>query len=329
MSTISLVRGKYRALIRKANCQPLSKSFATKEEAAVWARDIETELDAKRLIIPERITFGRLVDRYIEDMESKRPMGRGKRSCLLHLKKCLGDELIGHLTAQKLVQFGQERGVAGPTLTMDLAYISATLRYAKDVLGIALEDHTGKAKKALKAAGLVHAPDSRDRRPTPEEIAKLKAHFAEHSRLPMGDIMDFAIATGMRAGEIERIGWADYDPVRATVLIRDRKDPRRKLGNHQRVPLLKAALEVIERQPKGTGAIFPYQSATWSSIFPRACRACGIHDLRFHDLRHEGISRLFEMGYQIQEVAMFSGHKTWAQLSRYTQLKAENLRRLG
>jgi site-specific recombinase XerD len=49
--------------------------------------------------------------------------------------------------------------------------------------------------------------------------------------------------------------------------------------------------------------------------------------LHFHDLRHEGVSRLFEAGYQIQEVAIVSGHKDWAQLKRYTQLKAKDLHR--
>lgn len=329
MSTISLIRGRYRALIRRAGCPPMSKSFTTKAEAVVWARGIEADLDTERLIIPDKVTLGRLVDRYIQAMEAKKPLGRSKRAALLAIKAHLGDERVAALTPERLVRYGRERGVAGPTLAMDFSYLGVTLKYARQVLGVALTDHSPTARQALKAAGLVHAPTQRERRPTADELAKLKAYFTAHSALPMGDIIDFAVASGMRASEIAGIRWEDYDPVKATVLIRDRKDPRCKIGNHQRVPLLKAAVEVIERQPKGSGPIFPYKRDTWSTLFPRACRACGIHDLRFHDLRHEAISRLFEMGYQIQEVAMFSGHKTWAQLARYTQLKAENLRRLA
>jgi site-specific recombinase XerD len=51
----------------------------------------------------------------------------------------------------------------------------------------------------------------------------------------------------------------------------------------------------------------------------------GIIDLHFHDLRHEGTSKLFEEGYQIQQVALVTGHKDWRHLRRYTNLKPEDL----
>ena len=51
-----------------------------------------------------------------------------------------------------------------------------------------------------------------------------------------------------------------------------------------------------------------------------------IKELRFHDLRHEAVSRFFEMGLSVPEVALISGHKDVRQLFRYTHLKAENLR---
>jgi site-specific recombinase XerD len=66
---------------------------------------------------------------------------------------------------------------------------------------------------------------------------------------------------------------------------------------------------------------------TITTIFPRAKNALGIEDLHFHDLRHEGVSRLFEQGYQIHEVALMSGHRDWKMLARYTQLKAKDLHR--
>lgn len=52
-----------------------------------------------------------------------------------------------------------------------------------------------------------------------------------------------------------------------------------------------------------------------------------INDLHFHDLRHEATSRLFEQGYQIQEVAIVTGHRSWDMLKRYTQLRPESLHR--
>ena len=88
------------------------------------------------------------------------------------------------------------------------------------------------------------------------------------------------------------------------------------------------AFEIVQRQPKTSELIFPWNFDTVSSVFPRACSALEIVDLHFHDLHHKGVSRMFEAGYQIQEVAIVSGHKDWAMLKRYTQLKAKDLHRI-
>ena len=75
------------------------------------------------------------------------------------------------------------------------------------------------------------------------------------------------------------------------------------------------------------GRIFPYNGKSVGAAFRRACRELGIEDLRFHDLRHETASRLFEAGYQIPEVALVTGHRDWKMLRRYTNLRAEDLAR--
>jgi len=145
----------------------------------------------------------------------------------------------------------------------------------------------------------------------------------------MWDLIPFAVATAMRLGEIVGLRWEDVNEKDKTVVIRDRKDPKLKKGNNQVVPLLPDAWEILQRQPKleNEPRIFPFSANTVPTIFPRACQALGIEDLRFHDLRHEGASRLFEMGYQIQEVAVFTGHRNWNQLRRYTQIKPASLHR--
>jgi integrase len=80
---------------------------------------------------------------------------------------------------------------------------------------------------------------------------------------------------------------------------RDRKHPRQKVGNDQEVPLLGKTFSIVKRQPKPAdmsedSRIFPVEADTITTIFPRAKKALGIVDLHFHDLRHEGVSRLFE-----------------------------------
>jgi integrase len=172
----------------------------------------------------------------------------------------------------------------------------------------------------------------RKRRPTEQEIDRLCDYLDEHSSLPMRDIIDFAIESAMRIEEITLLRWVDLNEADRTILIRNRKHPRDKVGNGQEVPLLGRTFEIVQRQPKPAeltpaSRIFPVLADTVSTIFPRAKKALGIDDLRFHDLRHEGVSRLFEQGCQIQEVALVSGHRDWKMLARYTQIKAKDLHR--
>lgn len=160
-------------------------------------------------------------------------------------------------------------------------------------------------------------------------------HFEANPRqtIPMGRVIRFAIATAMRQEEIFRVTW-DYYAARTKMLtIRDRKDPREKVGNDQRIPLLKVSgydpIEMIEAQgpPRSNRdlRIFPFNHRSAGTAFTRACKELGIVDLHFHDLRHEGTSRLFEAGFQIPQVALVTGHKDWKMLRRYTHLRPESL----
>ena len=111
--------------------------------------------------------------------------------------------------------------------------------------------------------------------------------------------------------------------------MRDAKHPTAREGNHRRFRYTREAWAIVRAQPRKGEYIFPYDPKSVSAAFTRACKVLGIADLRFHDLRHEATSRLFERGYQIHEVAQFTLHDSWNELKRYTNLKPENLRDLG
>ena len=179
-------------------------------------------------------------------------------------------------------------------------------------------------------AGLMSATDAQREL----EIDQLLNYFDDKSNMfiPMGRIIRFAIATAMRQEEICKIVWEDVDLTKRVVTIRDRKDPRNKEGNHQKVPLLNLtgidAWQLLLEQKVLTGGIgrcFPYHSKSVGTAFRRARKHLGIEDLRFHDLRHEATSRLFEAGLSIERVALVTGHKDWKMLRRYTHLKPEDL----
>ena len=107
--------------------------------------------------------------------------------------------------------------------------------------------------------------------------------------------------------------------------------PKTKTGMKRTIPLTPKAQAVIAALPRSIcGRIIPITPNALRLAWDRNKKRAGIDDLHFHDLRHEAISRFFEMGLSIPEVALISGHKDTRMLMRYTHLRAEDLvKRLG
>jgi integrase len=193
-------------------------------------------------------------------------------------------------------------------------------------------DPVVEARPALRLVKLISKSRKRDRRPTADELRRLKEYFesnAWRSIIPMPTVIDVAIATARRESEITRLLRSDIDIEKRTALLRDAKHPRDKNGNHKRFPLLGLAWQIVKDQPviADEDRIFPYNSKSIGTAFTRACKALNIVDLHFHDLRHEATSRFFEQGYSIEQVAAVTLHESWTELKRYTQLRPESLHR--
>jgi integrase len=243
------------------------------------------------------------------------------------------------LDRERVIRFGRKRAAegAGPvTLSMDIGAIKLVLSHVAAVHGVAVPvEPVDLARIALKRLGLVGKSNERDRRPTEDELEAVIALFDGNPRqtIPMARIIKFAIATAMRQEEICRITWDDLNARTKMLMIRDRKDPREKKGNDQRIPLLAVSgydpLALIEEQrairSNEDDRIFSYNHRSAGAAFTRACQDLKIEDLHFHDLRHEGTSRLFEAGFAIEQVALVTGHKDWKMLRRYTHLRPEAL----
>lgn len=331
-SIIKTPAGTFRALVRRKGIRTLCKTFPTKKEAERWARQAEADLEAGRPVtVPGGATVGDAIDAYRKLRDSGRrgiAPGSNEHYMLAHLDAGLGDVPVAALTPQRLAKFAKMRADdgAGPyTVNMEVSKLGTVLKYAAISLHATWGDPVGAARPLLEHLGLIGPGKARDRRPTPDELAALRAKADTRLR----DIIDLAIATCMRRGEIARIEWADIDREKRLITIRDRKHPRAKKGNHETIPLLGDALDIIDRQPRDDDRIFPVSPEWMSDAFLLACRVCGIEDLHLHDLRHEGISRLFEAGYTIEQVALVSGHRSWSQLRRYTQLRPEQLHSLA
>jgi integrase len=335
--------GRWRAQVRRKG-RITSETFTRYEDARNWAVDSERAIERGDAPLSSRLaairTFGELIDLHIEDMkEVGRAPGRSKAATLAMLKCRLGRRTIVEMDRERIVDFGRARAKegAGPTtIAIDVGVIKLVMQHAAAVHGLPVRiEPVDLGRIALKRLGLVGHSRERDRRPTEEELARLIAYFDRNPRqiIPMGRIIRFAVATAMRQEEICRVTWSDYNERTKMLTIRDRKDPRAKKGNDQKIPLLAVsgydANAIVEEQrgsrSNADDRIFPVNHKSVSSVFTRACQVLRIDDLHFHDLRHEGTSRLFEAGFQIHQVALVTGHKDWKMLRRYTHLRPEAL----
>jgi integrase len=347
MANITKVGARYRAFVRRKGEKPISKYFTSKPEAQKWARAQEVEVDRGRSTAPGlRLTIAHLVDTYIENVPHA--FGRTKVWNIEMIKDRLGALRLEELTVPAINTFIQkrEREGAGPATNLQtLSYLRTVIRHGGALAGAGQAVPVALATLGITCDALVHAgriapSKERSRRPTEEELIMLMDHFDARLRssINMTDIMLFAVSTTMRLGEITGLGgivWEDLSEEDRTIWVRARKDPTMPGGRDMLVPLpsgpVVVAGQIIDpiaillRQKTArlrTGRIFPYAEHTISNAFERACTQLKITDLRFHDMRHDAISRLFQAGWTIPKVAAVSGHKSWKNLQRYTQLDA-------
>jgi integrase len=144
------------------------------------------------------------------------------------------------------------------------------------------------------------------------ELDTIMQHFVDRQKrtplsAPMHKIIVFAIFSTRRMEEITRIAWTDLYATHSRILVRDMKHPGQKVGNDVWVELPDEALAIARSMPRTTTEIFPYSTHAVGAAFTRACKVLGIADLHFHDLGHDGVSRLFEMGKTIPQRRLFPG----------------------
>ncbi|MEH6630200.1 MAG: site-specific integrase [Halopseudomonas aestusnigri] len=330
---------RYTGLIRVRKNGKLihseSRTFAKQATAKSWGKQRVAEIeisghDNKN----QNISLGELIQKYLDDPHIE--LGRTKRKVLELVADCdVAKVDIFELKSHHLVQHCKDRkesGTGKSTINHDVSYIRSVLKMAKPAWGYEINDQAViDSYPVLHDMQLIGKSNRRNRRPTSIELEKLIEKLKNRSSekgafIPYVDLLEFSILSCMRIGEVCSILWDDVNDEQKAVLVRDRKDPRKKAGNHMLVPLLGGSWEILKNQPKTDERIFPYNSKSVSAGFQRARNSLGIKDLRYHDLRREGASRLFEKGYSIDEVAQVTGHRNINTLWQvYTELMPNRL----
>jgi integrase len=312
-----------------------AQTWPTERAARAWGAKREEELAKPGALEAAKhitTTVRDLVLKYIEQFCGNASVT--KKAALGQLSRHeFTDIPYSELQSKHIVDHAIERSkkVQPATVLNDLIWLREVIKTAYPAWGYRVDvAEVDAAMKLCSARGLTAPSVKRDRRPTLREIEMLDKAFSNRrkgAKIPMRDIMWFAIYSSRRGCEIVKLRRSDNNEKDRTGVVRGIKHPRKKNLN-KTFRYHDKAWEIMKRQPDTGDIIFPYKSESIGDAFAYTAERLGIEDLVFHDFRHEATSRLFEEGYPIQEVAMFTLHESWENLKRYANLKPENVRSL-
>ncbi|MDD2728502.1 site-specific integrase [Malikia sp.] len=312
-----------------------TQTFDRQQAAKAWIQKRETELavpGALDRLKADDPSVAHLIGQYIA--ESQRDIGRTKTQVLQTIQNSdFAQHQCSQVDSAAVVQWLQTLNCQPATRQNYLSHLSAVVALAQPVWRYPISSSVmQEARVAAERLGLIGKSRQRERRPTLDELDRLLTYFTDYEYrrarspgkrpLPMVDLVVFALFSSRRQEEIASLTWEDFNDKLGQIIVRDMKHPGEKIGNDARVVLPDHALALVRRrfQPGAQGRIFPVNPRSVSASFTRACDLLGIDDLHFHDLRHEAISRLFELGWTIPQAASVSGHRTWTSLKRYSHL---------
>jgi integrase len=332
-------RGKYwQARVRRRGWPAETKSFKTKNEADAWARDVESKMDRGVFASSsdaERITFDDLLKRFKKEFapyhyRKREDENETWRFQCARLSEFFGQYSLAAIDQTLVARFRDERlmppvengrrAVGESSVRKELYMLSKIFGFGETECGITLPRGNAVAKIRKPKEG-----KPRDRRLTENEWAALVKECNKSRNTWLVAAVTFAVETAMRQGEMLSLEWKNIDKKRHLALLLD--IDKIKTGEQRAVPLSSRALSALEGLPRDMkGKVFPCERLTLTRALSRACARAGIEDYRWHDLRHEAISRLAERGdFTVLELAAVSGHKTLQMLKRYTHLQAEKI----
>jgi integrase len=320
MASIQRRGGRWRVQVRRRGLPPLSKTFARHEDATRWSQTVEGRLAVGELLDlgeARRTTLVEALERYLAEVT---PLKKGAKQERVRIKAWLRDPLarrpLAAIRSMDIAAWRNERVAAGkaPTTVRNaLTIISQVFQTAGTEWGMQ------GLQNPVRGVRMPRSRPARDRRLEPGEEEQLLAGCGACGQPLLRPVVVWALETAMRQGEILAL---EARSIRGNVAyLHDTKTTRARS-----VPLSTRALRVLDGLPVPLrGPLFPITQDSLEYFWRKALRIAGIAGLRFHDLRHEATSRLFERGLDSMEIMSITGHSTTDMLKRYTHFRAADL----
>ena len=325
MASIQKRGSSYRVRITREGKSTLSATFNSRNEALIWAKETEAKLalglfEELQASKPSLKSFEEAALCYRNTHSIHKKIVRSETYRLHILIKRWGHLPIEQVDKAAILTLRDDLlklGRSGDTVNHYFNTLSKLFQMLRDEWGFVIENPIKGIKRMPPSKG-------RSKRVQGKVEEALQKACSALSYPLLGSIIEIAIQTGMRRSEIMGITWSDVDIQGRRIYLHTSKN-----GAPRQVPLTQRALIVIGSLTKHeSGRIFPISLNQLRGQFERArdyAQGCwqeiGLNpfdDLRFHDLRHEALSRLSDAGLNAIELSHISGHKTLGMLQRYT-----------
>jgi len=326
MASISRRNGSYRVRIYQSKNRSISKSFSKESEALEWLRIAQAKLELglyEEPIKPKKPNHETLFEvaatHYMKTHSIHKRIVRCETYRLKNLIKRWGNLPISKVDKSRVITLRDDllkMGRSGETINHYFNTISKLFQMLNDEWDLGINNPIKGIKRMPSSHG-------RTKRVSIELESILLSGCKQLSLPLLSSIIQFAIQTGMRRGEIMGLTWADIDlPNRKAYLHKT------KNGEPRQVPLTRQAMAILEALSRDEERVFPMGMDSLRSQFMRlkayakdqwnGVEINPFEDLRFHDLRHEALSRLSDAGLNVIELSHISGHRTLGMLKRYT-----------
>lgn len=323
MATFRQRSNKWQARVQKKGYEAVTKSFNSKADAIKWATQVEAQIDKGAFTntsLAERTVFAELIHRYLKEVvpHTKSASEDSYRLRALARKPIAQLNMLA-LTPSKIAEYRDIRlqEVSAGTVIRELAYFSSIINHSRREWGINIDNPISLIRKPP-------SPPSRTRTLSIEEqetlfnALKPRRHDSSPWVLP---IVQFALETAMRQGEILSLTWRDIDLNKRTAHLETTKN-----GDRRTVPMSTRAVQILQELPRSIdGRVFPMNRPALCANFENACKRADLEDLHFHDLRHTAITNMASKFSNILELSAVTGHRQLSMLKKYYHPKAEDL----
>ncbi|MNN15417.1 site-specific tyrosine recombinase XerC [compost metagenome] len=155
-----------------------------------------------------------------------------------------------------------------------------------------------------------------------QHLVEAEASYLHTPRLEA--FIQFQLMTGARRSETMSLTWNNIDFGQQTAFI-----PESKNGRPRKLALRKDVIVLLQQLPRNGDTVFQISVDALRKAWARICKVAGLtndDELHVHDLRHEAISRVADVGgnlpggFSLIDLQAFSGHRDTRMLLRYTHL---------